>query len=229
MTTAMFPEIEVAPPQCKWPRYPTYKVIGQKWLEEIPNHWQIKRLKYLGSIRYGLGEPPALKHEGLPFIRATDIQRGKIDLETIQRVDPSDIPWSRDPGLRARDILVVRSGAYTGDSAIIPPELDCAIAGYDMVFRARCGWPQFIAYSLLSKYVLEGQIFLAKMRAAQPHLNAEELGGTLLALAPLEEQQAITAFLDRETARIDELIAKKQRLIELLQEKRQVLITHVVT
>ena len=51
---------------------------------EFPAHWEVKRVKRLGGIRYGLGEPPEYVDDGLPFIRATDIKLGKIDLDTVK-------------------------------------------------------------------------------------------------------------------------------------------------
>ncbi len=205
------------------------KDSGVEWLGEIPEDWEVVRLKRLGKIRYGLGEPPAEKDDGLPLIRATDIYRGKINAEAIQRVDPDDIPWSRAPQLKLRDIIVVRSGAYTGDSAIIPEQWAGSIAGYDLVLTIKKAIPEFIGYALLSKYVLQGQIYLAKMRAAQPHLNAEELGDCKFILPPSHEQRNIASFLDRETARIDALIKKIKRSIDLLREYRTAIISAAVT
>ncbi len=141
------------------------------------------------------------------------------------RVDPDDLPLGRNPYLKAGEIIVVRSGAYTGDSAIVPSDLDGMVAGYDMVVTATRTSPRFLAYCLLSRYVLEGQIYLLTLRAAQPHLNAEELGGIQLALPPtLDEQEAIADFVDVKfgelnrlratiTAQIDTLIAYRKSLI----------------
>ncbi len=209
--------------------YPAYKDSGVEWLGQIPAHWEVRSLKRTASIRYGLGEPPQLLTDGLPFVRATNVTKGRIVDHDMQFVDPKDVPWNRDPALKTGDIIVVRSGAYTGDSAIIPQNYDAAIAGYDMVVRVRRGQPRFLAWALLSRYVLEAQIELESMRAAQPHLNAEELGAVAILLPSDSEQLAIAAFLDREMARIDALVAKKERLIELLQEKRTALITRAVT
>ena len=103
----------------KYKAYPKYKDSGVEWLGEVPEHWEVKRIKQIGSIRYGLGEPPEYVDNGLPFIRATDINRGKIDLEAVKKVNPDDIPWNRKPEVKLNEILVVRSGAYTGDSAIV--------------------------------------------------------------------------------------------------------------
>lgn len=205
------------------------KDFGIEWLGEMPEHWEVRRVKYIARIKYGLGEPPERLEDGLPFIRATDIHRGKINSEAIQRVDPQDIPWSRDPELRANDILVVRSGAYTGDSAIVPEEWAGAIAGYDMVLRVTGPVPRFVAYVLLGKYLLDGQIYLERKRAAQPHLNAEELGAFLILLPPCIEQEEIVSYLDREIGRIDALIDKVKKSIDLLGEYRTALISAAVT
>lgn len=213
----------------KFKPYPAYKDSGIEWLEKIPADWDVSTLKRIASIRYGLGEPPPQLPGGLPFIRATNVTKGRIVDDGMQFVDPQNVPWNRNPGLKADDIIVVRSGAYTGDSAIIPEEYDGAIAGYDMVVRPHGCQASFLGWTLLSRYVLEAQLELKSTRAAQPHLNAEELGMVVVLFPPDSEQRAIAAFLHRETAEIDALVAKKERLIELLQEKRAAFITHAVT
>ena len=205
------------------------KESGVAWLGEIPAHWQVKRLKFLGKTRYGLGEPPQKLDGGLPFIRATDIYRGEIDGAKVQTVDPDCVPWSRNPALKAKDILVVRSGAYTGDSAIVPAQWEGSIAGYDMVYTAEGAFPEYVAFNLLSKYVLNGQIYLAKNRAAQPHLNAEELGGIVIALPPPEEQIEIVAYIEKCTKHVAVQFELVNGVIYLLHEYRSSLITNAVT
>ena len=208
---------------------PKLKHSGVKWLGEIPEHWEVKRVKNLGSIRYGLGEPPEYVNDGIPFIRATDIKRGKIELELVRRVDPNDIPWSRRPQLVQEEILVVRSGAYTGDSAIVTKDVAGNIAGYDMVITVQKGFPRFVAWVLLSKYMLQGQIHISRLRAAQPHLNAQELGGFIFLVPPTGEQRAIADYLNNETTKIDQMVEKVEAAIEKLQEYRTALITAAVT
>ena len=112
------------------------KDSGVEWIGSIPAQWEVKRVKNLGTIRYGLGEPPEYVDDGLPFIRATDINRaGKVNLDAVRKVRSEDVPWSRRPKLHLGEILVVRSGAYTGDSAIITEDAAGCIAGYDMVLN----------------------------------------------------------------------------------------------
>jgi type I restriction enzyme, S subunit len=205
------------------------KDSGIEWLGDIPEHWKSIRIKFIGDIKYGLGEPPEQLDDGLPIIRATDIYRGIIDGSKVQRVNPDKVPWSRNPELKVGDILVVRSGAYTGDSAIVPDEWAGAIAGYDMVLTPTKAYSKYIALNLLSKHILEGQIYLAKSRAAQPHLNAEELGNTIICLPPIKEQKLISQYLDQKTTQIDQQKAKIKQAIELLKEYRTSLITNAVT
>jgi type I restriction enzyme S subunit len=167
--------------------------------------------------------------EGTPLVRATNIKSGHISDEGMIYIDPAEVPAGRNAVLSEGEIIVVRSGAYTGDSAIIPAKYSGAISGYDLVVTIREGYSPFFAWQFLCPAVRDLQFIPSSLRAAQPHLNAEELGETIVAVPPLPEQCAIAAFLDRETTRLDALIAKHERLIERLQEKRTALISHAVT
>jgi len=163
------------------------------------------------------------------MIRATNISRGKIINKSLVFIDPSDIPQGKDAILEAGEIIVVRSGAYTADSAIVTEDYAGAVVGYDMVVTPKNIEPAFLQWCLLSPYVLKDQLIASSMRAAQPHLNAEELGATELLLPPLKEQTQIARYLDWKTAQIDRFIRNKRRLIELLKEQKQALINQAVT
>jgi type I restriction enzyme S subunit len=205
------------------------KHSGVDWIGEIPEHWDLRKLKFLGKIKYGLGQPPKEKENGLPLIRATNVERGKIVENGLIFVDPEDIPWERNPELKENDIIVVRSGAYTADSAIIPKRYAGAIVGYDMVFTPKQINPRFLSFALLSKYILFDQLYLLRMRAAQPHLNAEELGETLILFPPETEQLAISEHIENISAKIETAISCKQKEIEKLKEYKAVLINSAVT
>jgi type I restriction enzyme S subunit len=206
------------------------KDSGIEWLGEIPEHWIVRRLKHIGSICYGIGEPPSYQTEGVPLIRATNIHNGRLFTEGLVFVNPAEIPEKRVVWLSTGDILVVRSGAYTGDSAIVPEGYGKCIAGFDMVVRSHGAIPRFLQYAFLSNYVKEGQIDLQRMRAAQPHLNAEELGACAFALSPsADEQKDIVDFLDRETSKVDILTAEAETAITLLRERRSALISAATT
>ena len=195
----------------------------------MPVHWKIKRLKSVSHIKYGLGQPPREFPNGLPLIRATNVSRGQITEKDMMFVDPLDVPTTRDAVLKENDIIVVRSGAYTADSAIIPKHFEGAISGYDMVVTATQANPQFLAMVLLSPYVRDDQLILVSTRAAQPHLNAEELGDAKIFTPPRHEQDAIVEHLSQRTAEITDAKTRAARQIALMNEYRTRLIADVVT
>jgi type I restriction enzyme S subunit len=205
------------------------KPSGIPWLGEIPEHWEAKRLKCIAKIRYGLGQPPRESETGLPLIRATNVDHGRIIEKNLVRVDPTDVPKTRNAFLTEGEIIVVRSGAYTADSAIIPKSYEGAVAGYDMVVTVRKALPDFVALALLSSYLQVDQLIIASMRAAQPHLNAEELGAAIVLLPPPEEQKAIVESIENSNAPLDTAISRLEREIELLREYRIRLVADVVT
>jgi len=179
----------------------------------IPKEWEVVRLGEVGNIRYGLSQPPEITPYGIPMIRATNIKRGKIVEDGILRVNPKTIPKSKNPYLKKGDIIVVRSGAYTGDIGLVTTEWVGAIVGYDLIITPKKEKikPKFLAYYLLSSSV---QIYFStqKERSAQPHLNSKELSRTLIFLPPLPEQQKIAEILSTVDKRLELLKKKKEKL-----------------
>jgi len=196
----------------------------------IPDRWKLYRLKDIAEIRYGLGQPPEERKDGIPMIRATNVDAGRITDQDLLFVDQNDLPLNRNPYLKQDEIIVVRSGAYTGDSAIVPSKYVGAVAGYDMVVTVTHAEPKFIAYGLLCGYILEGQMLLLTLRAAQPHLNAEELGSIIFALPPSRtEQESIVKLLDTKLAEISLIETTIGRQISTLTAYRKSLIHECVT
>ncbi len=161
----------------------------------VPEHWELVRLSDVAQIRYGLGQPPAIDDIGIPMIRATNIKRGRIIRDGLIRVRSDAIPTSRNPFLKAGDIIVVRSGAYTGDVAMVTPEWEGSIAGYDLVVSPK----EKIFSMFCTQYLLgeKAQTYFKgqRDRSAQPHLNSHQLGTTLIPLPPLFEQHQIARIL----------------------------------
>lgn len=206
------------------------KDSGIVWLGEIPEHWITIRLKYLGNIFYGLSQPPKYVPEGTALIRATNVYRGTIKHDGLVFIDEAELETEKKIKLNVGDVIVVRSGAYTGDSAIVTEDWKDAIAGFDMIIRPNNKVnPKFLATILLSSYVLDNQLLPLRIRAAQPHLNSEELGNVTVFLPTLDEQQEILDFLDIETGKIDKLADATKRSIDLLKERRATIITAAVT
>ena len=192
-------------------------------IRSIPREWKVVRLGEKANVRYGLGQPPALETNGIPMIRATNVKRGKIAMEGLIFINPNAVPNSRDPFLRAGDILVVRSGAYTGDVGLVTKEWEGAVAGYDLIVTPSDTIDsRFLTYYLLSSSVQKRHFVGLKVRSAQPHLNSSQLEETPIPLPPLPEQKKIAEVLstvDQAIEKIDEAIEKNQKLKKgLMQE-----------
>jgi type I restriction enzyme S subunit len=205
------------------------KDSGVEWLGEVPAHWGRVPLKHLSKIKYGIGEPPKYVDDGIPLVRATNIRSGRITDVNLVYVNPDDIPANRIVWLEAGDIIVVRSGAGTGDSSIIPKEYEGSVAGFDMVVKPIDCDPSFLGHALLSNYVRNNQIDLEKTRAAQPHLNAEELGECFVLLPSDQEQIDICLYIERKLAKFDCIIDQAEGAVKLLHERRTALISAAVT
>lgn len=158
------------------------------------------------GIRYGTGTPPPILEKSpnsVPFIRATDIKEGEIqedDLLFIEKEQPSDM---RKCLLNAGELIVVRSGVNTGDCAVVPEHLEGSYAAYDLIIRLKDeALPQFAA-QFLDTLSGRAQLNVRKGRAAQPHLNAEEISTILIPLPPLPVQREMVEEMEgaRETRR----------------------------
>jgi len=155
-----------------------YKMFGDPATN--PKGWDACTLVDAGAeIRYGLGQPPSLQEEGLPLIRATNIDRGSISEKGMVYVDPSAVPQSRNAELRAEEVIVVRSGVHTGDVAQVTETWKGAIAGYDLVVTPGVRLSgEFIESYLLTPFIQRGHFANLKVRGAQAHLNSTQLGAT---------------------------------------------------
>jgi type I restriction enzyme, S subunit len=174
-------------------------IAAEKLLEssrdEVFSDANLKRDKLgnLGGVRYGVGQPPPQIDNGVPMIRATNIDRGKISSKDLMLVDSNAVAPSRRITLQEGDILVVRSGAYTGDSAIIDREWAGSLAGYDLVVsinREKID-PRYVAEYLLAKRTVVSVLTALSARTAQPHLNADDLSGVLIPIAERDEQEIL--------------------------------------
>ena len=218
--------------------YPAYKPSGIEWLGEIPAHWEEKSLKHISRIEnsgaYGAEEGTydndvrvcTTAHIG--FNRKFFVDEMPFRSFTLQEVER----YKGIPG----DIFVVKSSGsntniISGKLAIIQ-HAEPTIVFTNFLMRIR---PisdkisaQFLAYLLSSSFTRQ-RIKRMVATTTYPNIDVEEYSGDKLPLPTLNDQHAIAAYLDCETVRLDALIEKKQRQIELLQEKRTALISRSVT
>jgi type I restriction enzyme, S subunit len=177
-----------------------------------------KFLKDFADVTYGLGQPPEKDINGVAMIRATNISRGAITLKDMLYINKSAIPKGKDVFLNEGDLLVVRSGAYTGDVAIVTKEWEGAVAGYDLVVRPN---RKKIDPLFLSEFLLEDEnqsYFKGEsVRSAQPHLNSTQVLNTKIPELKLDRQKKITTRLSAYYATINS-INKKIEQQNILQK-----------
>jgi len=209
--------------------YPAYKDSGVEWLGEIPAHWEVRRFKHLASLN-----PESLGEDTDPGLEIVYVDIGGVDsLGRIVEREPltfASAPSRARRLVRGGDVIVSTVRTYL--RAIAPindPEPNLVVStGFAVVRPADDLTTEYAAYALRAPYFVERVVANSK-GVSFPAINESEMATYALAVPPAHEQRAIAAFLDRETARIDALVAKKERLIKLLQEKRTALITRAVT
>ncbi|MDQ6771314.1 MAG: restriction endonuclease subunit S, partial [Gemmatimonadota bacterium] len=209
--------------------YAAYRHSGVEWLGEIPAHWKVKRLKHLAALN-----PESLMEDTDPTLEMTYVDIGSVD--SLGRiVNREQLTFANAPSRarrRVRDGDVIVSTVRTYLRAIAPmrdPVPGTVVStGFAVVRPTDDLTAAYAAYVLRAPYFVERVVANSK-GVSFPAINESEMATYELATPPEPEQRAIAAFLDRETARIDTLVAKKERLIALLLEQRTALITCAVT
>ncbi|EIK52634.1 type I restriction enzyme EcoKI specificity protein [Stutzerimonas stutzeri TS44] len=203
--------------------YPAYKDSGVEWLGRVPEHWEIVPLKYEAEFVNGAAFKPEQWSEiGTPIIRIENLN-GSLnfncfdgEMDARYHVEQGDLlfGWSGNRGTSFGPFIWPHAGRHYLNQHI---------------FRI-CNFKFDKAWFYWSLKAVTAHVEdQAHGIIGMVHITKGDLGAIKIATPALAEQQAISAHLDRETARIDALIEKKTRFIELLREKRQALITHTVT
>ncbi len=217
-----------------FPRYPSYKDSGVAWLGEVPGHWKVSRLGFESWVRARLGwkglKAEEYVDDGFAFLATPNIKRQEIDFENVNFITQGRFDESPEIKLSEGDVLLAKDGSTLGTVNIVrslprPTTVNSSIA----VITPNTNLSGvFLFYVFASSYI-EQTIQRTKGGMGVPHLFQADLNKFYMPLPDRGEQTQIAAFLDRETAKIDALVAEQRRLMELLKEKRQAVISHAVT
>jgi type I restriction enzyme, S subunit len=209
--------------------YPAYKESGVEWLGRIPGHWEVKRLKHLASLNL-----ESLSEDTDPAMEMLYVDIGGVD--SLGRIgEKEQLKFGAAP-TRARRLVrkgdVIVSTVRTYLRAIAPindPEPNMVVStGFAVVRPTRELANEYAAYALRAPYFVE-RVVANSTGVSFPAINESEMATFDLAVPTEQEQLAIAAFLNHQAAKIDALVAKKERLIDLLEEKRASFITSTVT
>ena len=211
--------------------YPAYKDSGVEWLGEVPEHWTATKLKRGFEVCLGKMLQPEIKSAEdtlAPYLRAANIKWEGIDLSDVKEMWFS--PAEKNQLSLLKDDLLVSEGGDVGRSAIWQDELNnCYFQNSVNRVRANEKNSTRFLYYWLQCTKDSGYIDILCNKSTIAHFTAEKVESVDMMFPSTSEQSAIASFLDRETAKIDTLISKQEKLIELLKEKRQAVISHAVT
>ncbi len=213
----------------KYQCYAEYKDSGVEWLGEIPSEWELWKLSHAYS-EIGSGTTPPTDNEKwfdgeIPWVTTGELRESTI-LDTKKKISKKTI--DQFPTLRkypVGSIAIAMYGATIGRLGIFGVEATtnqaCCVMTLSKVINNK-----YLFYWLQA---FKNEIVQLSSGGGQPNINQEKVSALKVSAPKLNQQIQIANFLDYETAKIDSLIEKQQQLIQLLQEKRQTVISHVVT
>lgn len=201
------------------PSYTEYKPTVANWLEPIPNHWQCKRLKF--TVRL-IAERIDSSLSNLPFVGLEHIESwtgrriyddGASSESSVSRFEPCDVLFGKLRPYLAKVHLAEEAGTCTGEMLVLR-------SGPELV-------PKYLRYFIGSSDFIKN-INSSSYGTKMPRANWEFIGDQIQLLPPIEEQNTIIEFLDKQTAQLDALLAHQKDLLVLLAEKRMAFITQAV-
>lgn len=209
-------------------RYQTYKNSGVEWLGKVPDSWVASPLWAVSTVN---------NDERIPFENESE-EFEYVDISTVtleSGVGTPTVLLAKDAPSRAQrkaksgDIVVSTVRTYLRAIGKVSKELENAIfsTGFAIVRASKIS-PGFLYYSLLTEHFL----FCVEANStgvSYPAINSSDLMKLKILVPSIDEQEIIARYLDSEISRIDSLVSEKERFIELLREKRQAMITHLVT
>jgi restriction endonuclease S subunit len=213
----------------KWQPYPTYKDSGVEWLGAIPEHWENWKISHAFQ-KIGSGTTPSTNrydyYDGdVPWINTSELRENIITDTSVKITNKALLDNSVLNLYSPGTLLIAMYGATIGRLGILgitacTNQACCALANPILLDT------KFVFYWL---WMRRNELIILSSGGGQPNINQEKIRSIKIPAPPLHEQQKIAEFLDQETSKIDKLITKKERLIELLKEKRTALISHAVT
>ncbi len=222
-----------------FPKYESYKDSGVEWLGDIPSHWNVSRLKH--SIKsaangiWGSDVNEDDESDGIVCIRVADFSRQnlRVSLEKLTRRKVSDSEF-QSRQLIPGDLLLEKSGGgdkqLVGQVVLFGHDIPAVCSNFLARLRVADNFDSsFLNYVHASLYSLRINYKHIKQTTGIQNLDGNSYLSELFAHPDLAEQKRIVEFLDRTTTECDRAISQKQRLIELLQEQKAILINQAVT
>ena len=206
------------------PRYEAYKDSGVEWLGEIPEHWGCDCIRAATTLKSDKNQPDlqvlsVYREYGVILKNSRDDNHNatSLDTSTYKAVKPGDLVVNKMKAWQGS------MGVSEHEGIVSPAYITCKTNQHDF-------YSKYLHYLLRSKtYVNVYNAISYGVRIGQWDLRYEDFKKITIPIPAKTEQKRIASFLDQKTSEIDEAIAKKQKLIELLQEQKSILINQAVT
>jgi type I restriction enzyme S subunit len=221
----------------RYKAYSEYRDSGVEWLGQIPKFWNLSPFKWFVERNDGgvWGDDPDGENDTIVLRSTEQTVDGywRLDDPAPRKLNQRDKEYAQ---LKKGDLLVTKSSGsalHIGKTTIVTNEVEglgCCYSNFMQRIRTNSLLLPKLAWYVMNNELARAQFdYLSNTTTGLSNLNGTMIGQIFLAIPPSGEQEKIAAFLDHETAKIDTLIEKQQRLIELLKEKRQAVISHAVT
>jgi type I restriction enzyme, S subunit len=226
-------ESPLLPARHRFKPYPAYQDSGVEWLGQIPAHWDVQRTKHVARLRSGhtpsRQHPEYWVHCTIPWFGLADVWQlrdgcQEYVAETNEKISALGLANSAARLLPKGTVILSRT-ASVGFSGIMATEMATTQDFVNWVCDKSIR-PEYLLYVFRS---MTHEFRRLTMGSTHQTIYMPDVGTFSTPVPPILEQDGIVAFIRRETARIDGLVAKKERLIELLLEKRAAFITRAVT
>ena len=217
-------------------KYPEYKHSGSEWLGKIPAQWELRRLKNISTVQSSNVDKKSKEDESNVLLC------NYVDVYKNEYIDDS-IPFMKATAparqiekftLKKGDLIITKDSEDRFDIAVpakVNKDFDNVLCGYHLAL-IRADYEQInpdFLFRWFQSDLVNDQFKVSANGITRYGLSVSSIKDSIVAVPPLPEQKAIATFLDHQTTRIDQLIEKKKRILDLLDEQRQATITRAVT
>lgn len=215
-------------------RYVEMKDSNIESIGAIPQAWSVLKVKHAveTKITDGPHETPEILDEGIPFLSAEAVKRGKLNFHLKRGyISLEDhIKFSKKCKPKYNDIFMIKSGATTGEVAMVETNEEFNIWSPLALIRSdqEKVIPKFMYY-YISSLAFRKQVELGWSYGTQQNIGMGVIENLFMTLPSLYEQKYIVLYLETKVEELDRLVEAKEKLIQLLEEKRQSMITEAVT
>ena len=214
--------------------YDAYRKSNSPWLGDIPNHWEIKKLKFLATVQPSNVDKKTVEgEEPVLLCNYTDVYKNeyidsRLDFMQASAMEDEIMKFAVDIG----DVIVTKDSETPDDIAVpacVTEKIDGLLCGYHLTQIKPIDLDGKYLFRLFQSKGFNAQFTVAANGVTRFGLPQYAIANAFAPVPPIDEQKTIARFLDFKTAQIDALIAKKQALLDKLAEKRTALISHAVT